>query len=819
MTARYGQLSYTSFDASGSAGGWRVKQTGGDLDEAEEALLVAGVHTVLNPVKPLPAFPTAAQLQRIPHRLAYRRINRNTACYWHTVPAGSDHTGRPGNVFVHAMLDREAGKAQGSYRPIELWRSQRWLCPYGGAAVAGAELPAEPPGPGDTVTRRSVVNFAYDTSTWRLTTLFGLMDAVAAAIEGGPPVVLGAESDETAAQWIGLISFLMSPGTARSLNFSTFDRADQLEHAVRIGQHLTAIPRDDLPMAPAAAVTIDETDTLSLGEFGGQPHRTAAAQPIEVTAWSAMAQVAMLDPDSMRLVLNDIDMFAAGVNDCGLHPAWPMAMSIATRERFVDAADEARSVITQHSPSSPVIDPAIVQTISDVVRSSAGTGTAEALEAARRMPDGLTAQIADALYLSRAICDDRWLDRPGPIPLGRTGYHGRAVPAELLEAIPSALRAAGDRGPDRVLRVADILFRVGIDYDLSRVFQEHVLPALRDPRQARRLMLGLGGRISIDCRLAVASVMMAQGEPPDHFAAQLDDAVLDWLSDGVTAPSAEQLTEARRWDQNWTRAAVRAARTHRLGPETDRDRQAETWWRRINGLPSAKPDQTEDRTLERRPATRELIADLVGAADSPEMFELAARVVTENRDELGVACAVVRLYEPQDWVARGYVMTYQRAYTPRWDEAVEAVGPDRVHHDFARRLLVLAVVGAIFGTPCPRVCAGLLTDPSLQTEVTEQVFALAETNVISAKAALAVSLLHPAGTDPIEPLLRRLAARIAATFPWDADEVNDVVHVMGQISAATDAASLRCFREMVLDALHGQSNDLDPMAAPSQWSH
>ncbi|ETZ98412.1 hypothetical protein I547_6373 [Mycobacterium kansasii 824] len=67
--------------------------------------------------------------------------------------------------------------------------------------------------------------------------------------------------------------------------------------------------------------------------------------------------------------------------------------------------------------------------------------------------------------------------------------------------------------------------------------------------------------------------------------------------------------------------------------------------------------------------------------------------------------------------------------------------------------------------------------------------------------------------------MRRLAARIAATFPWDADEVNDVVHVMGQISAATDAASLRCFREMVLDALHGQSNDLDPMAAPSQWSH
>ncbi|KZS62973.1 hypothetical protein [Mycobacterium ostraviense] len=818
MTARYGQLSYTSFDAIGSAGGWRVKQTSGDLDDAEEALLVSGVQTVLNPVTPIPAFPAAAQLQRIPHRLAYRRINRNTACYWHTVPAGSDHTGRPGNVFVHAMLDREAGKAQGSYRPIELWRSQRWLCPYGGAAVAGAELPAEPPGPGDTVTRRSVVNFAYDASTWRLTTLFGLMDAVAAAIEGGPPVVLGAESDETAAQWIGLISFLMSPGTARSLNFSTFDRADQLEHAVRIGQHLTAIPRDDLPMAPAAAVTIDETHTLSLGEFGGQPHRTAAAQPIEVTAWSAMAQVAILDPDSMRLVLNDIDMFSAGVNDCGLHPAWPMAMSIVTRERFVDAADEARSVITQYSPPGPVIEHAIVQTISDVVRSAAGTGTAEALEAARRMPDGLTAQVADAVYVSRAICDDRWLDRPGPIPLGRTRYHGRAVPAELLVAIPAALRAAGDRGPGRVLRVADILIRLGIDYDLSEVFEEHVLPALRDPRQARRLILELGGRIGVDCRVAVASVMMGQGEPPDQPGGQLDDAVLDWLSDGVTAPSPEQLTEVRPGNQIWTRAALRAARAHRLGPETEQDRQADAWWRRVHGLPSAQLDRIEDRVAERLP-TRELILGLVAAADSPEMFELATRVVVDNKDELGVACALVRLYEPQDWVARGYVMTYQRAYTPRWDEAVEAVGPERVHHDFARRLLVLAVVGAIVGTPCPRVCAALLTDLSLQTEVAEQVFDLAETSVISTTAALAVSLLHPAGTDPIEPLLRRLAARIAATFPWDADEVHDVVHMMGQISAATDAASLRRFRAMVLDALHGQSSCLDPMAAPSQWSH
>jgi hypothetical protein len=416
MTTRYAQMSYTSFDTAGSAGGWRVKQTAGDLADAERTLLLSGVHTGLNPVKPMPSYPTLDQLQQIPRRLAYRRVNRHTACYWHTVPAGADHTSRPGNVFIHALLDRVAGEPDAPYRPIELWRSPRWLHPYGATAVARAELPADPPGPGGVVTRDSVVEFACDTGTWRLATLFGLLDAVAAAIDGGPLVVLGVDSIDTAAQWIGLVSFLMSPGTARMLNFSTFDRAEQLGFAMRIGQHLSALPRDDLQDAPAGVVTIDETQTLSLGELGREPHRTAAGQPIAVTPWSAMAQVAMLDSDSMRLLFADIDTFSAHVTDAGLHPAWPMAMSVATRPRFADAVEEARSVIARHSPRGMVADGVVMHTITDVIRAVAGESTADALAAARDVPNGLAALVADSIYLSRAICDDGWLDRPGPIP-------------------------------------------------------------------------------------------------------------------------------------------------------------------------------------------------------------------------------------------------------------------------------------------------------------------------------------------------------------------------------------------------------------------
>jgi GTPase-associated protein 1, N-terminal domain type 2/GTPase-associated protein 1, middle domain len=829
MTTRFAQMSYTSFDTAGSAGGWRVKQTAGDLAGPEKTMLLSGVHTGLNPVKPMPPYPTREQLQQIPRRLAYRRVNRDTACYWHTVPAGADHTGRPGNVFIHALLDRAAGEPDAPYRPIELWRSPRWLYPYGPTAVAGAELPADPPGPGRVVTRDSVVEFACDTGTWRLATLFGLLDAVAAAIDGGPLVVLGVDSVDTAAQWIGLVSFLMSPGTARMLNFSTFDRAEQLGFAMRIGQHLSAVPRVDLIDAPAGVVTIDETQTLSLGELGGEPHRTAAGQPITVTAWSAMAQVAMLDPDSMRLLLADIDAFSARVTDAGLHPAWPMAMSVATHSRFADAADEARLVIARHSPRGTLADAVVMHTITDVVRDVVGASTADALAAARDVPDGLAGLVADAIYLSRAICDDDWLDRTSRIPLGRTRYHGQPIPAELAAAIPAAVQAAGKRGPEGVLRLADILARAGIDCDLTAVLAEHVLPVLRDPRLGPRLIRRLGVTIGVTCRLGVATALRGPAAATDQPGLPVADDVLEWLAHHVTAPTADELADAQPGDYTWTRAVLCALRALQLGSETPRDRQAARWWLSIQGLlPSDLPDDdvaprelTELLTPDgdRELPARELVRTLVGAPDSPAIDDLATRVLSENNDDTAVACAAVRLYEPDDWIRQGYVRTHQAPYTPHWDDAVEMADPDAVHRDFARRLLVLAVVGTVLGAPCPRSCGRLLTDETLETEVVEQVAALVNTNALSANTVLAIGLRPPNGTAGLKRLLRRVAARLAATFLWDADQVNDVARLMGQIDGTGDEESLRRFRKMVLDVLHGPADGARPVAAQSRWSH
>ncbi|MES3665762.1 hypothetical protein [Mycobacterium intracellulare] len=351
MTRRYGQLSYTSFDEAGRPGGWQVKQRSGDISDDECHLLVSRIHIALNPIEQLPQYPTAAQLTLAPRRLAYRRLGAERAAYWHTAPAGADSMGRPGNVFAHVVLDRDASTSADGGRPIEWWRSPGWLTPYGSAAVSEATLPAEAPAPGRAVTSDSVAQFACDTSTWRLSALCAVLDALAAALDGGPAVVLGVESPDVAAQWIGLVSFLTSPGTAKRLNFSTFDRGGELACGSRINQHLLAVPRNDLadvPDVPGRVLVIDEAEAVSVGELYGQAHRTTRGQDIEVTAWSAMAQVGLVNPASTEQLLADIDEFSAAVTDVGLPPALPMAMSVLNRQWGKDAALEAESVIASY---------------------------------------------------------------------------------------------------------------------------------------------------------------------------------------------------------------------------------------------------------------------------------------------------------------------------------------------------------------------------------------------------------------------------------------------------------------------------------------
>ncbi|WP_193045212.1 GAP1-N2 domain-containing protein [Mycolicibacterium baixiangningiae] len=829
MTSRYGQLTYTSFDTATHTGGWQVKETSADLTPDEVHALTSGVRTVFRPAQPLPTYPTPEQLEHGPRRLAYGRLDRQRAGYWHTVPAGSDSTGRPGNVFAHALLDRAAGER--SHRPIEWWRSDGWLCPYGPLAVAAAALPGEPPTPGAVVTKDSVVRFALDPGAWRLATLFGLLDAVAGALDGGPPVVLGVESADSAAQWIGLVSFLMSAGTAAGLNFSTFDRADQLTLARQSMQHLTAVPVDDLEYLPDDVVAISEHATLSLGELDREPHRTADGQAITVTPWSAMAQVVLLDAESARSVLDDIDHYAAEVADAGLHPAWPLAMSVAHRDTFADALTEAHAVIAAHSPRAAG-DSVVARTIAEVMRGAVGTSTADAWKAVQDTPDGPAADLATVSYLCRAVADSEWLNRPGLIPARARRFERHSAPRELRDALDPALAAARADGPLRVARLADLLLRCGVDDDrVLDALSHEVVPGLTDPQAAPALVHGLRENVGAPTRLALAAALLRDcGEAP-----AVPGEVLDWLAEGVTAPAPQELWQAEEWDPVWTRAALRGVRTVQRGASDPADRWASLWWLRVSGSARFEefagnsvwhPDELSaavgDSVLPGAAAVR----TLMGAPSSPALDRLAQTVLRTNNDDVAVACAAMRIFDPRTWIEQGYAASHQTAYAPLWEKAVEVTGVAGVHRDAAVRLVTFAAIAATAGQPYPPASAMMTSDAQVAADAFGHLAVLLDGYVLNAMSVLAVAALRfghngddlPVLADGIEDLIWQTARHILATRPPETLDVGMVAATMAQLSGEPSDAALRRHRKTVLKLLARRPEAQPAPSARTRWS-
>ena len=154
-------------------------------------------------------------------------------------------------------------------------------------------------------------------------------------------------------------------------------------------------------------------------------------------------------------MLDDIDRYAAQIEDSALPPAWPMAMAVAAADEYADAHAEAHSVIAAHTPRGVAPGSAVGATISGVMNALVGSSTADAWDAVQHAPAGPASVHADLTYLRRAITDDTWLSQLGPIPVGPRQFHRTSVPAELSAAIGPALEQARGVGPDQVLRLVD----------------------------------------------------------------------------------------------------------------------------------------------------------------------------------------------------------------------------------------------------------------------------------------------------------------------------------------------------------------------------
>lgn len=473
---RWAQLTYASFDHGDGMGGWQVKETRGDLDPVETAAITAQVVTSFDSHDPLPEYPTPADIAQQPRRFVYlptRHARPDGAPgplvgqYVHAVQAGSDSTGRPGNVFTHAVLDRRPGDPEPPVRPIDLWRSFDLLTPYGAEQVLGATLAeADRPRDAGMVGLDMVADFLFDPAAWRIGVLSVLLDALDEAMRGGRRVLLATSSADQAALWIAAASRLMSPGTARALSWSVYERAGRLASAWERGTQLAAVPANDLGELTdddlARWIVVREDETPALGQPGHSPHRTEAGSEVRPTPWSELAQDVLLDRETAARALAEIDAVSASAGDVGLHPFWPLAMTVL-RLGGGGEGSLARAVALDLVPPDALRDASVVDTLRREVVRGAGTSAADARAALDGLDPGAPAFVRDALAaeaLARSFAD---ADAVAAADDAAVPVIDASSPlaAPVGDAVAARLAETGDDAA-ATLRTADLALRAGL---------------------------------------------------------------------------------------------------------------------------------------------------------------------------------------------------------------------------------------------------------------------------------------------------------------------------------------------------------------------
>lgn len=319
MMVGWQQLTYASVEASRvRGGGWSVIDTTTTLLEQDRETLEQGIVTRLDEVTPTDEYAQRDELEGRDRRLTYRPTGGGGA-WWHAVTAGKDATGRPGNVFTHAVLTDEAPR---SLRPIELWRSPDWLTPFGASNVNDAKL-GEFGRPG--LHGEDWLTLARENAE----ATEALLSAVTSCFEQDRPLVMASAATDDFVAWLRVISHLTSHSIAWQIPFSTFVRASELA-GLEAGFQIVGLPLADLPDALAMAeraLVLDTTDlpTDRVGEgwvYAGQSWNAGQ------TWQDAFYSLTDLDDESIRVTLAEMDNLTPGLPvEFSLSPEWSLALA------------------------------------------------------------------------------------------------------------------------------------------------------------------------------------------------------------------------------------------------------------------------------------------------------------------------------------------------------------------------------------------------------------------------------------------------------------------------------------------------------------
>ncbi len=571
---RWGQLSYASFDPGNGIGGWQVRESAGNLSDPERDLLLRRVVTGFDPHSALPEFPTPADLEAAPRRLSYLLAGQHGAAYWYAAQAGNDSTGRPGNVYSVALLDR-APRTVDALRPVTLWRSPDFAAPFGAANILTASLGAAgQPTPGGLTDRAAVIDWAtqFAGSCWRPGVLVVLLDAIAAALAGGPRVVLAVNSPDEAASWLAAVSFLTSAGVARSLSWSVYERASALPALWAAGVHIAAVPMEDLSLVePGAGLVLIRGDEQPRAGDATAPHITEAGSKVQVTLWSQMLLAFVYAPDTLAALLERLDPIAQAVGDTALHPAWPLAMAVLEiGEPGLDAREEAAQIVFEASPESLRRAPALFELAAQATLSGLTGNTRSAwLELQRRaaQPTSVMLELLACTYVRLAVNDDEWLVAeqgvPVPVPRAELVQNDAGLLAQAFgTAIASSLDHAGVALADatRWIKLLDLLegCRLGPDHlrGLDEAYEALLARALEPldwkPESAIDLVARVGPisfrlRGRIIAQLNSSSGAFAGLRP----GAALPGVVFDWLIPDAAMPDLASAETAVGSEVSW----------------------------------------------------------------------------------------------------------------------------------------------------------------------------------------------------------------------------------------------------------------------------
>ena len=464
------QLAYASVSASGRStghGGWQVLGTTGSPGPAETAVLESGVVTQFHGHIALPEFASERDRDGALRRLAHLALADGSSALWHAVEAGTDATGRPGNVFTHAVLERADAARRSAVRAVELWRSPLFLRPFGGREVEAARLDDRASLlPAGVVTRERVLSFLLvePAPVWRAGFAAVLLDAVLGALDGGPRVVLGVDDQDDAALWIGVVSFLSSAQGARTLSWSVYERASDLEGAWDRGIHLAVVPRADLvdrfgdPTVPSArAVVLDEREQPRLGQ-DETPHETHLGQRVRARDWSELALAVLSDPELATRTTGLLDAVSAvpGADEARID--WPLAVAAAlalAEQPAHDALAPANRILAEATPRAALADPvagALAHAAASALLApgtdAAGAWARLAAEESAAAQGSFALDVLAGDYVVRALGDDEWLlGRSTPPVSERASAPASETDRGRALAALAALSLSPSRGP------------------------------------------------------------------------------------------------------------------------------------------------------------------------------------------------------------------------------------------------------------------------------------------------------------------------------------------------------------------------------------